>query len=95
MLDARFVYFVFVHLFRFVFHSRKTQVIIFQRPGETTGVEKRKNGDANQVDEEHNRRVSIFLPINLLKMSTSRFDSLATRWGKDRSKPSFVTRFLS
>ena len=70
-------------------------MIIFQQPEEIMGGEKRKNGDANQVDEEHNRRVSIFLLINLLKISTPRSDSLATRWGKDRSKLTFVTRFLS
>ena len=34
-------------------------------------------GDANQVDNERNRRASIFLPINPLKMAkinTSQFD---------------------
>ena len=34
-------------------------------------------GDANQVDDERNRRASIFLPINSLKMAninTFRFD---------------------
>ena len=31
-------------------------------------------GDANQVDDERNRRASILLPINPLKINTSRFD---------------------
>ena len=41
------------------------------------GGEKKINRDVNQVDDERNRRASIFLPINLLKIaeiSTSRFD---------------------
>ena len=46
------------------------------------GGEKKTNGCANHVDEEHNRRASIFLPVNPLEINTSRFDSLATRrWG--------------
>ena len=44
------------------------------------GEDKKVNGDANQVDEERNRRASIFLPINSLKISTSRYGSIATRW---------------
>ena len=69
-------------LFCFVFHYRKNQVIIiFLRAEENVGGEKKINGDANQVDEERNRRVSIFLPINPLKISTSRFDSIATHRG--------------
>ena len=46
------------------------QVIIFQRAEENLGGEKETN-------EERNRRASIFLPINPLKMAkinTSRFD---------------------
>ena len=35
------------------------------------GGEKKTNRDVNQVDEERNRRVSIFLPINSLKINTS------------------------
>ena len=79
-LDARLVSFAFVCLFRFVFRCRKNQVIICLRAEENTGGEKKTSGYVNQVDEEHNRRASIFLPINLLKINTSRFDSLATRW---------------
>ena len=45
------------------------------------GGEKEINGDPNQVDEERNRRASIVLPINPLKISTSHFGSIATRWG--------------
>ena len=50
------------------------------------GKEKKTNGDANQVDDERNRRASIFLPINSLKMAkinTTRFGYFATRWGQD------------
>ena len=46
------------------------QVIIFQRT-------EKINGDVNQVGDERNRRASIFLPINPLKMAkinSSRFD---------------------
>ena len=46
------------------------QVIIFQRA-------EKINGNANEVDDERNRRASIFLPISPLKMAkinTSRFD---------------------
>ena len=46
---------------------------------ENVGGEKKTNGDANQVDGEHNRRATMFLPISPLKINTSRFDSLATR----------------
>ena len=56
-------------------------MIIFLGAEENTGVEKKTNGDANQVDEEYNRRASIFLPINPLKIDTPRFDSIVTRWG--------------
>ena len=68
-------------------------MIIFQRPEKNTGGEKKTSKNAHQVDEEHNQRASTFLPINHLKINTSRFDSLATRWGKDRPKPCLVTRF--
>ena len=34
------------------------------------GGEKKTNGDANQVDEEHNPRASIFLAINPLMIKT-------------------------
>ena len=43
------------------------------------GGEKKIIGDANQVDEERDRKASIFL------LRTSRFDSISTRWGYDRS----------
>ena len=39
----------------------------------------KNNGDTNQVDEERNRRASIVLPTNPLKINTSRFNSIATR----------------
>ena len=55
--------------------------IIFLRAEENMGGEKKNNGGAKQVDEEHNLRASIVLPINPLKIHTSRFDSIATRWG--------------
>ena len=61
------------------------QMIIFLRAEENMGEEKKINGDANQVDEERNRRASIFLPINPLKINTSRFDYIAMRWGYDIS----------
>ena len=97
-LDARLVFLLLaVCLFCvFVFRYKKNQVILSLRPEESMGGEKKTNRDANQVDEEHNRRASIFLPINPLKISTSRFDSFATCWGKDILHigiyPSLVTR---
>ena len=51
------------------------------RAEENMGEDKETNGDANEVDKEHNRRASIFLPIKLLKINTSRFDSLTARRG--------------
>ena len=82
-LDARLVSLLLdVCLFGvFVFYCRNNQVIIFLRAEKNMGEAKRTNGDANHVDVEHNRRASIFLPINPLKINTSRFDSLATGWG--------------
>ena len=86
-LDARLFSFGFACLpvfsrFRFVFYYRRNQVMItFLRADENMGGEKKINGDANQVDEERNRRASIFLLINPLKINTSRFDYLATRRG--------------
>ena len=56
-------------------------MIMFLRVEENMGGEKKINGDANQVDEERNRRAGIFLPINPLKISKSQFGSIATRWG--------------
>ena len=53
-------------------------MLIFLRPEENMEGENKTNGYANQVDAEHNRRASIFLSINSLKINTSRFDSLAT-----------------
>ena len=75
-LGARLVSFVFaclsvVHCFY--------RVIIFLQAEENMGREKKTNGDANQVVEEHNRRASIFLPTNPLKIT--RFGSFATCWG--------------
>ena len=61
----------------------KNQVIIFLRAEENVGGEKKTDGDTNQVDEERNRRASIFLPINPVKINTSRFDYIATRWRLD------------
>ena len=62
----------------FGFHCTKNPVISYLRPKENMGGEKKTNEYANQVDEEYNQRASIFLPINPLKINTSRFDSLAT-----------------
>ena len=101
-LDARLVCFAFaclpvLCLFRFVFYynnNRKNQVIIFLQVEEKMEREEKADGDANQVDEEHNnRRASIFLPINPLRINTSRFGSIATRWGWNRSIPGLVTCF--
>ena len=69
----------------FVLFVEKSGDHFFLRAEENMRGEKKINGDANQVDEEHSRRVSIFLPINPLKINASRFDSLTTRWEKDRS----------
>ena len=56
-------------------------MIIFLRAEKNMGGKKKTNGDANQVDEVDNRRASVFLPFIPLKINTSRFDSIATRWG--------------
>ena len=56
-------------------------MIIFLRAEEIMGGEKKINRDADQVDEERNRRASIFLPINPLKINTSRFTVLSQRVG--------------
>ena len=61
--------------------QEKNEVIIFLRAEANIGVEKKTNRDANRVDEERNRRASIFLPVNSLKTSTSRFHSIAMHWG--------------
>ena len=95
-LNAWLVSFTFACLpvFCFYFLLQENQVmVIFLRAEAKGGGEKKTNGDANHIDGEYNRRASIFLPINLLKTSTSWFDSLATRRGKDRSKLSLVTCF--
>ena len=60
-LDARLVSFAFaclsvVCLFRFVFLLQLNEVIIFLQTEEYVEGEKKTNGDANQVDEERNRR---------------------------------------
>ena len=44
-------------------------MIILLRPKENMEGQKKTNGYANQVDEYHNRRASIFLPINRLKIN--------------------------
>ena len=73
---------LFCVCFVLFFTTRKNKVmVIFLRAKENMGGEKKTNEDANQVDEEHNRRASIFLPINPLRIHTSRFDSIATRGG--------------
>ena len=72
---------LFCVYFVLFFYYRKNQVIIFQRAEKNMGGEKKINRDANQVDEERNRRASIFLPINSLKINKFRFDYIATRWG--------------
>ena len=68
-------------------------ITFFLRAEENMGGERKTNGNANQADQEHNRRASIFLPINPLKINTFQFDSLAARSRKDRFQPSLVTRF--
>ena len=60
---------------------KKPGAHFFLQGEENMGGEKNINGDANQVDEEHNRRASIFLSINALKINTSRFDYIATLRG--------------
>ena len=84
-LDARLVSFAFVcssiSFCFYFFAAENSSHDYFLRPKENMGREKKTTGDANHVDEEHNRRASILLPINLVKISTSRFDSLATGWG--------------
>ena len=63
-LDVRLVSFVFaclpvLCLFRFAFYYKGNQVMItFLRAEENMGGEKKTNGDANQVDEVHNRKAS-------------------------------------
>ena len=54
-------------------------MLIFLRAEINMRGEKNTNEDANQVDEKHNRRAIIFLPVNLLNINTSRFDFIATR----------------
>ena len=61
-------------------------MIIFLRAKENMGGEKK-------IDEERDRRASIFFPINPLKVNTLRFDSIATRWRYDISIPGLITRF--
>ena len=56
----------------FCFLLQKNMVTIVQRAEENLGGEKKTN-------EERNRRASIFLPINPLKINTFRFGAIATR----------------
>ena len=79
-LDARLVSFAFALSVCFVlfFTAGKIRCSFFSDL-EDMGGEKRTNGDVNQVDEEHNRRSSNFLPINPLHISTFRFDFFAMR----------------
>ena len=56
-------------------------MIIFLRAEENMVGEKKINRDADQVNEECNRRASIFLPINPLKINTSRVSVLSQRVG--------------
>ena len=72
---------LFCVCFVLFFLLQKNQVILFQRTEENMRGEKKTNGDAKQVDEERNRRASIFLPISSLKINTTRFNFIATRWG--------------
>ena len=88
-LNARLVYFALLSacfaLSLFLFCFREIEVMTtLPRAEKTTismGLEKRANGCGNQVDEERNRRASNLLPINRLKINSSRFDSDAMRWG--------------
>ena len=69
---------------------QKNQVMaILLRPEENMGGEKKTNGCANQVEEEHNRTESIFL-LNHLKINVPvRLSDDALRIGH-RSTPSLV-----
>ena len=58
-LGARLVYFVFACM---SVVCCSYQVIIFQRAEENMGREKETNGGANRVEDEPNRKASIFLP---------------------------------
>ena len=60
---------------------RSYQVITFLRGEEIMERERKNNGDPNQVDGERNRRASIFLLINPLKINTTRFDSFRNALG--------------
>ena len=66
-------------LFRFGSHLQERSGDHVSASEENMRGEKKINGDVNQVDEERNRRASIFLAINPLKIDTSRFGSIATR----------------
>ena len=77
---AMLVLFAFVCACLFMMYC-SYQVIIFPRAEENMGREKK-------IDEKRNRRASIFLPTNPLKMAkinTSRFD-VSQCLGKDTSK---------
>ena len=82
-LNAWLVSFAFARLpvlCYFYFLLQENQMMItFLRAEENREGEKKPNGDANHVNEEYNPRASMFLPTNLLKTSTPRFDYLATR----------------
>ena len=78
-LDARLVSFDFaclpvLCLFRFIFLPQQNHVMIIF-------CELKKIWEERRKTMETHRRASSFLPINLLKINTFRFDSIETRWG--------------
>ena len=82
--DARLVSFASVYLSVsccFCFSLQGKTCDRFPATWRKHGRREKANGHTNQVDEEHSRRASIFLPINPLEISTSRLDSPATGWG--------------
>ena len=78
-VDARLVSFIFACLP--VVYCSCQVILFFLQAKENMEGEKKTNGQANKVDEERNRRASISLPINPLKINTSRFGSITTHWG--------------
>ena len=64
----------------YFFAARKNQEKSFLRSEKKHGKTEEWTREPN-LTEEHDRRASIVLPINPLKINTSQFDSLATRRG--------------
>ena len=85
----------------FVFRCRKNQVIIILWPEENMGGKKKTNGYANPIDEEHNRRASIFFPIKAFEdqhvsvrfsRDTLRIGQFYTQFGSRLSRIQFVLK---